>query len=215
MSTLSWGVWRLRAWSGGRLLPWSGRLWEGVRHECGWRRWLAAWWSAATWYLLPVFSGEHGDVAVYGGGTIESSIEKLSYQLHDRGRAMKFVAEGSTWCDLADLQPEAHNVDVIVLAPEATGTCDGDPVATTVDRLRDDVELVLVASSAVRGDRFCRNSGITVVDPTCYSELLAPSRCPANGGTTASERSLYVDDDGDLTDAGNERVARMVSAAIG
>ena len=145
--------------------------------------------AAATWYLLPVVSGDHGDVAVYGGGTIESSIDELSYQLRDRGRDVTWIAAGSTWCELAELEPAVDDVDVIVLAPEALGTCDGDPVATTLDALPGDFDIVLVAlGNAAEATSRAATGGVSVVDPTALLGAMAPQRCRANGGTIARAR---------------------------
>ena len=172
--------------------------------------------AAATWYLLPVVSGDHGDVAVYGGGTIESSIDELSYQLRDRGRDVTWIAAGSTWCELAELEPAVDDVDVIVLAPEALGTCDGDPVATTLDALPGDFDIVLVAlGNAAEATSRAATGGVSVVDPTALLGADGAAAMPCEWWDNCAGTIAVRSDNGDLTAAGRERVARMVSAAIG
>lgn len=176
--------------------------------------------AAATWYLLPVVSGDHGDVAVYGGGTIESSFDELSYQLRDRGRDVTWIAAGSTWCELAELALTADRVDVIVLAPEAVGACGGDPVASTLDALHGDVHIVTVplgsaTDATTNATSVAASGGITVVDPTALLGADGTGTMPCEWWDNCAGTIAVRDDSGDLTDAGRERVARMVSAAIG
>jgi len=172
--------------------------------------------AAATWYLWPVVSGDHGDVAVYGGGTIESSIDLLSYQLHDRGRDVRWAAAGSTWCELAQLDLAVDDADVVVLAPEATGTCDGDPVANTISRLGDDVQVVAVAfGSATTVTSAAEKGSVTVVDPTELLGAQGTNAMPCEWWDNCVGTIVVRGDSGELTPAGNERVARLISAAIG
>jgi hypothetical protein len=184
------------------------------------RAWLATlgvgFVAAATWYLLPVLSGDHGDVAVAGGGTIESSIDVLSYQLRDRGRDVEWVAAGSTWCELAEGEFAVDGVDVVVLAPEALGTCDGDPVAGTFNRLPDDIQVVVVAlGSVTEATSVGAPGGVTVVDPTVLLGADDTIMMPCEWWDDCVGAIAVRGDTGDLTDAGRERIARMVSAAIG
>jgi hypothetical protein len=184
------------------------------------RTWLATLGAglvaAATWYLLPVVSGDHGDVAVFGGGTIESSIDVLSYQLRDRGRDVTWVAAGSTWCELAEGELAVDDVDVVVLAPEALGSCDGDPVGGTLDRLRGDVHIVMVPlGSAARETSDAATGAVTLVDPEVLLGADDTVTMPCEWWENCVGAIAVRGDGGDLTDAGRERIARMVSAAIG
>jgi hypothetical protein len=172
--------------------------------------------AAATWYLLPVFSGDHGDVAVYGGDTIESSIDGLSYQLRDRGRNVSWVAAGSTWCELAEVEFDVDDVDVVVLAPEALGACGGNPVATTIDRLHGKVQLVIVAlGRAAEATSVKATDRVTMVDPAALLGADGTITMPCEWWDNCVGTIAVRTDSGDLTDAGRERMARMVSAAIG
>lgn len=168
--------------------------------------------AAATWYVLPVFSGNHGDVAVWGGGSIESSIDTLSFELRDRGRGVQWAGAGSTWCELADVEPSTAGVDVVVLAPEANGTCAGDAVAAAIGRWSDAVEVVVVPLG-----------GATA--PTSHHATVIDAEVLLGTGTTTSMPCEWWDScqgdvavrgpDGELTEAGRARLARMISAAIG
>lgn len=172
--------------------------------------------AAATWYLLPVVSGDHGDVAVYGGGTIESSIDELSYQLRDRGRGVTWIAAGSTWCELAELVPAVDDVDVIVLAPEALGACDGDPVARALDALNGEVQIVMVAlGSTTERTTAAATGSVIVVNPTVLLGTDGTATMPCEWWDSCVGTIDVRNASGDLTDAGRERVARMVSAVIG
>ncbi len=155
---------------------------------------------------------------MYGGGTIESSIEVLSYQLRDRGRDVTWIAAGSTWCELAELEltvVDVDDVDVIVLAPEAFGACDGDPVASTLDALPGDVQIVMVAFGGTAEATSAASGGVTVVDPTVLLGVDGAVAMPCEWWDNCAGTIAVRGDSGDLTDAGRERVARMVSAAIG
>ena len=184
------------------------------------RAWLAALGvglaAAATWYLLPVFSGHHGDVAVYGGGTIESSMGVLSYQLHDRGRDVEWIDAGSTWCELAEIELAVDEVDVVVLAPEALGSCDGDPVADTLSRLRTEVDVVVVPIAGAAAALNSTGTGeVTVVDPSVLLGTGDTTTMPCEWWDNCVGTIGVRGEGGDLTEAGQERIARMVSAAIG
>lgn len=172
--------------------------------------------AVATWYLWPVVSGNHGDVAVYGGGTIESSVDLLSFQLRDRGRGVQWFAAGSTWCELAELDIAVDDVDLVVLAPESLGTCDGQPAATTVSRLSREVDVIAIAiGGAGAATASTATNGATVVDSTVLLGTSDVASMPCEWWDNCAGTVEIRDATGELTPAGHERLARMISAAIG
>lgn len=173
--------------------------------------------AAATWYLAPVFSGDHGDVAVYGGDSIEASLGILAFQLHDRGRDIEWMDAGPTWCDLSLLDLSPPSVDVVVLAPESTGTCDGDPRAVTLDRLRGHGDIVIVPLGATdaRNVADVATETATVVDTASLLGVEGTISMPCQWWDDCEGFVAVRGDSGGLTAAGYERLARSVSAAIG
>lgn len=173
--------------------------------------------AAVGWYAWPGISGDHGDVVVITDADHAAVTPHLVAEVRDRGRDVTALGEVDDWCSLAvevPTLPLSDDVDVLVVAITERGDCAGDPMAAVVDALdRRSVAAVIVVPPG---------QSAPAVDARTVPvlELLGPPsattvECEWWDECAPGESVRVRSAAGQLTDAGADRIARMVAATIG
>lgn len=180
------------------------------------------WW----W---PGLVGDHARqpaVLVVGNGELSRGEEKVLRRLREEGYSAVWSSPVESWCDVAAAVdgPIRSTRAIVVHVEDQYDDCRDDAVGALVDASRDwDTRLIVVVGLA-EDDRDVVSvlpADTTVVDPV---ELIGePSRrdahvdclwwddCVVDGEGTGY---VVVRDDGGLTAAGQQRVARAIVAAV-
>ena len=183
------------------------------------------WWPAAVvataaavgWYAWPVVSGQHGDVAMVTDGAHALVAPHVVSEVRDRGRDITDLGEVANWCALAEAAPDlpiADDVEMLVVAVTDRGDCAGDPIAAVVATLDDrSVAAVIVVPPGQQAPNV--DARMVPVESLLGPPSALTAECEwwdvCVPGETVTVRSA----DGQLTDVGANRIARMVAATIG
>lgn len=173
--------------------------------------------AAATWYIWPYIAGDSSTVAAVGDERLLAARDDVSFRVRDLGRDFIWVGEASSWCEVAaSLDEQRSTLDhtaFVVIGVDTLGSCAGDPVAATLELLErigvDPVVLVPPGAQSPAG-----STRVVLIET-----LLGPpdtATMPCERWDPCSEGSVTVrDESGLLTDAGSDRLARMIAATIG
>jgi hypothetical protein len=173
--------------------------------------------AAATWYLWPLLSATHGDVAWIGDSGLQPAGDDLRVEVRDKGRNIVALGQVSDWCALAASLPSiklpAH-VGFVVIGLAEVGPCSGDPVGIALGELRrKGVAPVLVVypgrSAVASGVRLVTSETLLGPPGTTARPCQWWDDCPSSGSIDVRLA------DGSLNAAGFNRIARMVAATIG
>ncbi|MFM8562420.1 MAG: hypothetical protein ACKOCE_00840 [Acidimicrobiia bacterium] len=180
------------------------------------------WW----W---PGLVGDHARqpaVLVVGNGELSRGEEKVLRRLREEGYSAVWSSPVESWCDVAAAVdgPIRSTRAIVVHVEDQNDDCRDDAVGALVDASRDWDTRLIVVVGLVEDDRDVVSvlpADTTVVDPV---ELIGePSRrdahvdclwwddCVVDGEGTGY---VVVRDDGGLTAAGQQRVARAIVAAV-
>lgn len=199
-----------------------------------WRRpvlWVAALvvGLVGAWWLWPTLSGHDSvhDVLIMGDGDLAAAKVPVERRLRERGLAVVEDLSPESWCDAAARLPELLDrwqPETVVVSFRANGTCtDGvGEVRRLVDGGRDLV--VMVQPGAGRTEDAVRTSiaaaavdGVSVADATA---LLGGEAMPQDVGCMwwddcRPDGAITLrDGTGELTEAGGERVARVLAGVV-
>lgn len=177
----------------------------------------------AVWYSWPLIGGDARTVAILTDDALLEVVPHVNTEIRERGRNVTDLASVSDWCTLAagvdDLELD-DDTRFLVLVLNDRGDCSDDPVAEVLDALAAiDVDPVVVI---VPGS-FLDNEPVLLapeVRTAVVSHLLGgPGQtdmqcewwddCPPEGAVAV--RSV----DGSFTDAGLDRIARVVASVVG
>lgn len=170
---------------------------------------LAWWWPGLTG------RGARSEVTVIGTGEISDAREVLSRRIREVGLSVQWVESVTTWCDVSALLDEG-DTGVLVLAPDELESCTagGKIVDAANISSRQARRLVLVAlepSSTVASLE--ERGGRRVVVERLIGDVDEPmpcvwwDECPSSG-TVVTRTKIG------LTDAGRQRLARMIAALV-
>lgn len=194
--------------------------------------------AATLFWWWPGLTGRGEDfesspaVLVVGGGQLERSEEKVLRRLREEGYSAAWSSVPTSWCVMSELlrSSDIRPTRAVVLHVPPTSDSCGEPVAVAtgiLDAVEElDVRPVIVVGLAEgdRDDPVTRSlvdSGVTVVDPvTLIGEPDEVGRrvdcswwddCIFEG---MGPGYVVVRDEDGLTAAGQQRVARMIVAAV-
>ena len=179
--------------------------------------------AVALWWWWPGLSGRGGDVHVVmvAGSRLESTREPLDRRLREDGFRTAWSPSASSWCDVPALvEGTPPTRRVVVVAPDPSSDCIlDDALVEAVDRAVGADRLVIVAwpdddsptmafdaSLARRGARLVETVRL-LGEPGSARDCLWWDDCPAAGNIVAW-------DSAGLREAGAQRVARMIVAAV-
>ncbi|MGA0879125.1 MAG: hypothetical protein ACO3SP_08415 [Ilumatobacteraceae bacterium] len=170
---------------------------------------LAWWWPGLTG------QGARSEVTIIGTGEIAEAREVVSRRIREAGLSVRWEDSVTTWCEASELL-EARETGVVVMAPDDLRPCTakGEPF-----------DVGSIAS------RHLRRLVLVGLDPTSIVEDLegAGARRVVTerliGAVDESMPCLWWDDcptsatvvtrtDGGLTDAGRQRLARLITARV-
>jgi hypothetical protein len=170
----------------------------------------------ATWWMWPTLAGsdDDTDVLVVGDGVLAEARRGIELRVREEGLRVEWY-EASGWCDdieaLAEVVAATSPASVVV--PLADGPACPEAAATA---LRGVDRLVAVAGDG-RDPTGLATAGFDVVDP---SRLVGAPGGPVTmpcewwEQPCAPEGTTVRESDGKLTEAGGERLARMLAAAL-
>ena len=172
---------------------------------------------AGLWWLWPTVTGSHNDVdvLVVGDGMLAEARRSIELRIREEGLSLDWF-ESSDWCDGIDMLrrviDDTEPARVVVAFDEVTTCIDAAVSAIgSVDR-------VAVVVPGVGPDQATvAASGFRTVDPT---DLIgAPDGavtlpCEWWEQPCAPSGAVVRDADGRLTEAGGERLARVLAATL-
>ncbi len=168
----------------------------------------------AAWYLWPSVSGADGDVAVVTDSAFDDIVPHLREELRVRGRELASADVAGDWCELAErVAARPPDSGLFVIAIEARGSCQGDPVEQVVAALAvagvDPVLVVPPGSAAPKVE-------VRVVPVEQLVGAPGTLSLPCEWWDDCSFGYVRVRlASGAFTDAAADRIARMVAATIG
>lgn len=177
------------------------------------------------WWWWPGLTNARPEVGLVVGGDVRTASEPLDRRLREEGLRTEWTSEPSDWCAVPDLLselPERVDVVVVSVASATTATCDGGSTADLVDALRATGRRLVVVTAteidALDPDAplalALERTGVVVVE---VDRLLAgldePVPCEWWDDCDESGTVVTIDVDG-LTEAGTQRVARTIVAAV-
>lgn len=195
----------------------------------------AVWLGAALavvvggWWLWPTLSGHDAvnDVLVVGDGDLATAKVPVERRLRERGLAVVDDLSAASWCEAATLLPDLiarFRPETVVVSFRANGDC-ADGVGEVRRLVPGARHLVLVVQPGPgRMDEAVRNAigaaaaeGVSVADATA---LLGGDEMPPAVGCAwwddcGPDGAIAVrDDTGELTEAGGERIARVLAGVV-
>ena len=182
--------------------------------------------GVAVWMVIPAVA-ERGDVALVGDRSTATTFPAMVTQLRDNGRQASAAVAAASPCEVADELADADlesGVDIVVIAI-GPHDCSVDPVQAAVDAARDrglepvvvrlpDVERLDVDAAVVDTEVLLGAVGV-MSRPCEWWDRVEPFGATGPLPCNADDLVVVRFPDGSLTDDGIQRVARMVSAAIG
>ena len=175
---------------------------------------------ALVWWQYPLLrdQDERTDVLVVADGFLTTFERPFTYRVREDGYAVEWAVGADTWCDAPSQVTDAvrqFRPTTVVLSFASNEGCDGalDAVVEAAGGGR----VLVVDQPGTALDLGGMESKIDIIDPSPLvgDRLIATSMpcqwwedCPA-GGTIAVRGA-----DGALTEAGTDRVARMVVAEL-
>ncbi|MBU3688168.1 MAG: hypothetical protein B7C54_08230 [Acidimicrobiales bacterium mtb01] len=179
--------------------------------------------AVAVWWWWPGLADRSTTVLIVGGERLAEGREPVDRRLRENGFTTEWTPVAMSWCDVADLLTDGldgGSFRAAVLAPSSDDTC--VPDTDLVDAVRDagDLRLAVVDwpdTSPVEREFVVRLGSRSDVEVVDIGRLLGDTGsevdclwwddCPNSG------RIVAWDADG-LTESGNQRVARMIVAAV-
>ncbi len=179
--------------------------------------------AGLLWWQWPLIAGDTArtDVVVIADDFLTSVQTPVTNRIHENGNTMRWATQpSSSWCAAADLVHaaiEQFAPSTIVLSFGGADGCDAGTLTRAV-AAAGSRHVVIVAQPGRSGiEASADRGGATLVDPTRYvgDQLTAVAlpcqwwdACAADG--TVEVRNA----DGSLTEAGSDRVARMIVAEL-
>jgi len=178
--------------------------------------WTLAVVVAGVWWLWPTLAGSqhHTDVLVVGDGMLGEARQSIEQQVREAGLSVEWY-ESSGWCDeIGGLASVVEDVEParVVVAFDGTATC-VDAAATAIGGA-DGVAVVIPGAGPE--PTTVAAAGFDTVDPSRLIGVAGSvelpcewweQTCPPTGTTVRGA-------DGGLTEAGAERLARVVAASL-
>jgi hypothetical protein len=179
--------------------------------------------AGAVWYAWPLIGGDARTVAVITDEVLIDALPHLNKEIRERGREVVALSPVPDWCTLAagvgDLELD-DDVRFLVLAVTERGDCSEDPVVEVLETLEGtgvDPVVVILPSSYLDTEAV---SLAPEVRTAVVGHLLGgPDQlnmpcewwddCPDDGEVPVRSG------DGSLTDAGLDRIARVVASVVG
>ncbi|MGH9132660.1 MAG: hypothetical protein ACRDZZ_01890 [Ilumatobacteraceae bacterium] len=169
----------------------------------------------ALWWLWPTLTGagDDVDVLVVGDGTLAGARRSIELRVREAGLSIEWY-EGAGWC--GELDALASAVDVTRPAHVVVTFTPGAECLEEAAAALADVGLLAVVDRPA-DDPAVAAGGFDIVDPTRLTSTPdGPATLPCEwweepcppGGTTVREA------DGTLTEAGGERLARILVTAL-
>lgn len=178
--------------------------------------------AGLLWWQWPVVAGDDSriDVALVTDGFLSSTERPITYRIHEDGRALRWRSGATSWCGaagvvrqvVADLDPAA-----IVLSFGSADGCDAAAVTDAVRAAGGHRVLIVVQPGRTGLEATADRAGATLIDPSSFvgDQPVATAlpcqwwdNCTADG--TVEVRAA----DGSLTQAGGDRVARLIVAQL-
>ena len=183
------------------------------------RRWLP--WAAVVlvavvvgaWWAWPSITTDHPRVLVVDDGFLTAGRRSLELRAREDGKSVQWVSFDPQWCsDAAAFERVVHDADAgqVVVAVRGRPAC-GPALAEAMD----DRHVVAVVEPGTSGDD--QLTAAEVVDPARLVGAPDPDvrlACEWWEACDGDGRVAVRDEAGVLTEAGQERVARMIVAAL-
>ena len=171
---------------------------------------------AGVWWLWPTLTGaDHDvDVLVVGDGMLAEARRPIEQRIREEGLFVEWY-EVSGWCDEIDrLATAVDDIEParVVVAFDATAAC-VDAAATAIGRAGG---LAVVVPGAGPEPTTVAAAGFHTVDPTRLIGAAGPVELPCEWWeqTCQPTGTAVRGADGGLTEAGGERLARVVAASL-
>lgn len=179
--------------------------------------------AGAVWYAWPLIGGDPRTVAVITDEVMLDAVPHLNKEIRERGREVTDLGPVSDWCTLAagvdDLELD-DDTRFLVLVLTERGECSDDPVAEVIETLEaTGVDPVVVILPGSHLDTEPVSLAPDVRTAVVGHLLGGPDQlnmqcewwddCPPEG--VVPVRSA----DGSFTDAGLDRIARVVASVVG
>ena len=179
--------------------------------------------AGAVWSAWPLIGGDASAVAVITDEVMLDVVPHLSSGIRERGREVSDLGSSADWCTLAadvgDLELD-DDIRFLVLALAERGDCTNDPVADVLEALEaTDVDPVLVILPGSHLDTEPASLPPDVRTAMVEHLLGGPDQlnmqcewwddCPADGVVPVRWS------DGSFTEAGFDRIARVVASILG
>ncbi len=179
--------------------------------------------AGAVWYAWPLIGGDASTVAVITDEVMFEAVPRLNSEIRERGREVIDLSPVSDWCTMAagvdDLELD-DDTRFLVLALTERGDCSSDPVAEVIEVLESTgVDPVVVIVPGGHLDTEPASLPPDVRTAVVGHLLGGPDQlnmqcewwddCPADGVVPVRWS------DGSFTDAGFDRIARVVASIVG
>lgn len=187
--------------------------------------------AVGLWWWWPGLSDRSTLVLIVGGSRLEAASQPVDRRLREDGFTTEWVGEGPTWCDVPDLA--AHrDARAVIVAPDPDPSCVLDDDLANRVVASTDSPIVVVPLPGDLGNDANESSDANdeaSIERTWIDGLAERGAEIVDGTRLLGERGRPVDclwwddcpdgnvvawDDAGLTEAGQQRVARMIVAAV-
>jgi len=175
-----------------------------------------------AWWWWPGLSGQRPEVGVVLGGDARGASEPLDRRLREQGVRSEWSRPPTDWCSVPGLLGDLPDrVELVVVSVDGSGCIDRPPVQLAREMVDTGRRLVVVTGSGIGVlapdsalAEALSDSGALLVDVgRLLGDVGQPVPCEWWDDCDASGRVVTVDENG-LTEAGGQRVARTVVAAV-
>ena len=169
--------------------------------------------ASLLWFAWPATNGDDVDVVIVGDRSVGSAADELLRRLRQEGFVPRVVIADAAQC--TDIEQLADGVDAIVVSFSDWTACTALPSSV---RLLVQQPRGAAVPAALAGDHTVRPAALLFTgaerDNCRWWDTPGAGEARAGLGQCASDGTVAVFADDELTPAGRERFARLVAEAI-
>lgn len=177
--------------------------------------------AALVWWQWPTIDGhdKRTDVVLLTDGFLPETQLTVVNRIREDGRSLRWERAATSWCNAAAAVGRAVDqfdpAAIVLSFSDATG-CDATAVTNAVHAADGHSVLIVTQPGRSAIETATATGGATLIDPTRYiGDQLAATSMPCQWWETCTDGSVAVRAaNGDLTEEGTDRVARLIVAEL-
>ena len=178
--------------------------------------------AGVLWWQWPTVAGydKRTDVVMLTDSFLTSTERPVTYRIHEDGRSVHWDAGATSWCGAAEavrrVEAELNPAAIVLSFADATG-CDSSALTSAVQAARGHSVLIVTQPGRSGIETTASHAGATLIDPTRFiGDQLAATSMPCQWWESCSADGTIAvrNADGSLTQAGGDRVARIIVSEL-